>query len=281
MKQFEDALENQRHRQRKLDFESTNCLPKLQTPLPLEDQCASVYTINAFYQVQSEIVASVYFCQYISCEKEGDDWSFTIRAGDGSHFITKHATLRDEFSCSCNKFVQVGFPCSHMFTLFRNINLRSLPDKCILPRWTKQASMKPVYDVNEEIQKEGIDLDEKLVIKSELLNELHSYVNLIENDINGMKSFLSLIKRETTEFLKSQPSSKSRSDRFENFLGPVPNVVDIHPPPKTPKKGRPREKRLIGIAEVIRVQHSKESRLCGRCNQPGHNVRTCTASIPE
>ena len=60
--QFDNAIDSQRNTQRRLDFESSTCIPSIKTPFKVEKQCADLFTLSVFYDVQEEILDSVFKC---------------------------------------------------------------------------------------------------------------------------------------------------------------------------------------------------------------------------
>lgn len=279
--QFENAIDSQRYTQRKLDLESSTCLPSFRTPFEVEKQCASVFTLSVFYDLQVEIYDSVFNCVITGFIKEGDIHYYHVRLSCGKVITVNHSTSSDDLLCSCNKFLNVGLPCSHMFTVLRTIGSDFLPEKYINARWTKKSSLKPTFIINDVVVKEAVEMDEKKTLVSELLSEMHECVNIIEDDVDCMKDFLGLLRNKKSLYIQSMSKlpaptqQSSQLSRFEKFTGPLPTQVDILPPPQSKNKGRPRQKRIQGVVEKIMTQSSKEKRCCTICNHPGHNSRTC------
>ena len=170
---------------------------------------------------------------------------------------------------------------SFLVIFLYDIYMCKVPEKYIKTRWTKKSTLKPMFEINDVVFHEGAELNEKKVMVSELLSEMHSCVNLFEDDVDIMKHLLKVIRNEKQTLMESmskQSHGKTQSNqlsKFEKFVGPLPDQVDIHPPPQSKNKGRPRQKRLKGIVEKINAQVSKEARCCTICNMPGHNNRTC------
>ena len=239
------------------------------------------FTLNVFYEIQEEIVASVFYCVVSDFKKDGDDHCYHVRSIEANEYVVIHSISTEDLSCSCNKFMRVGLLCSHLFTVLRTIGKQTVPEKYVLPRWTKKRTLKPVFEIDDSVFKIGVELDERKLLVSELMSEMHTFVNIIEDDTEGIKSLLNMLKQEKNLYMhKMQIDSTSATDnnhlkRFENFIGPIPGQVDVLPPPKAKNKGRPKEKRLKSIGEKVIAQASKEPRLCGSCNKPGHNSRTC------
>ena len=56
---FDTALEKQRYRTEQLNFEALKSIPTFQTPLSIEKHASEMYTRAVFYDIQSEIKASI------------------------------------------------------------------------------------------------------------------------------------------------------------------------------------------------------------------------------
>ena len=76
--------------------------------------------------------------------------------------------------CSCNKFEFSGFLCSHALKVLGIQNIKLLPSRYILKRWTKQARVGCVLDSYGCILKE----DPKLDITNRYKDLCHNAINI-------------------------------------------------------------------------------------------------------
>ena len=174
--------------------------------------------------------------------------------------------------------MKVGRPCSHILFMLRTTQNNVLPNCYVLPRWTKKAILKPIFEVTDSVLKEGVEIDLKKALLSDLVSCFHSLVNDIEDDPEDIQCLFDLVRKERNERMQRPSATTGQSDivaTLERFVGPIPNTLDIHPPPKSKNKGRPRQSRLQSIVEKIHDKAKKETRYCKQCNKPGHNSRTC------
>ena len=227
----------------------------LKTALPIEKQCAFVFTLNVFHDIQKEICEAAYDCGFSNFEINGDVHHIHVTSRSGKVHIVKHFKSSSDFLCSCNKFMNDGLPCSHLFFVFRSIHMDELPEKFIIPRWTKKSTLKPTFKIDDSVYTQGSLLDERKALSNELFSEMHEFVNIIEDDVDAMRNLLRVLKQEKEVYLQNRQGSSSviqPVSRIQNFLGPLPEEIEVHPPPQSKNKGRPKQKRLKGIAETIR-----------------------------
>ena len=53
--QYDNALDSQRHTQRKADYDTAVDVPSMKTPLNMEKYCSEVFTLDLFYDLQQDI----------------------------------------------------------------------------------------------------------------------------------------------------------------------------------------------------------------------------------
>ena len=67
----------------------------------------------------------------------------------------------EEFVCMCNKFLNMGIPCSHMFLVFKNIGLKKVPPRYVKNRWTKKTILTPTFEIDGAIVEKSEKMDEE------------------------------------------------------------------------------------------------------------------------
>ena len=118
---------------------------------------------------------SVFKCVVSGMIRQEDVHYYHCRMITGKLFIVKHALVEDDLICSCNRFLNFGLPCSHLFLVLRILGFDSLPDKYIIARWLKKSSLKPTFLINDAFVKAAVDIAEKKSLVLELICEMHSY----------------------------------------------------------------------------------------------------------
>ncbi|GJW88578.1 FAR1 DNA binding domain, zinc finger, SWIM-type, MULE transposase domain containing protein [Tanacetum coccineum] len=79
---FESAMDIQRYTQKKKDHESRYNRLEFRTDWPLEKDAAEFFTLNIFYEIQDEIVASIAKCLSVNVEQMGGSEKYFIRDTD-------------------------------------------------------------------------------------------------------------------------------------------------------------------------------------------------------
>ncbi|CAA7061935.1 unnamed protein product [Microthlaspi erraticum] len=154
---YEQGLEQRREEERKEDFNSYNLQPFLQTKEPVEEQCRRLYTLTVFRIFQNELVQSYnYLC--LKTYEEGAMSRFLVRkCGNESekHAVTFSATNLNS-SCSCQMFEHEGLLCRHILKVFNLLDIRELPSRYILHRWTKNAEFGFVRDMESGVSSQDL-----------------------------------------------------------------------------------------------------------------------------
>ncbi|CAA0824990.1 Protein FAR1-RELATED SEQUENCE 7 [Striga hermonthica] len=137
---YEKALEQRREEERKEDFNSFNLQAVLHTKDPIEEQCRRLYTINMFKVFQKELL-ECYSYVGIKINMEGAINRYLVQKcgnADERNTVAFNASNLN-VSCSCKMFEFEGVLCRHALKVFQIMNVRELPSRYVLHRWTKNA----------------------------------------------------------------------------------------------------------------------------------------------
>ncbi|XP_019181678.1 PREDICTED: protein FAR1-RELATED SEQUENCE 5-like [Ipomoea nil] len=136
---FEKAIYKQRHYQLQLNAECEGKFPELKTPLLLERQAATTYTVKVFYDVQKEIVDACFSSQVVKKTNEGCTLKFDIEDTNKSTYSVEYNSTNRTVQCTCKMFHRIGLQCKHVFLAFKAANLERIPIQYILPRWSRNT----------------------------------------------------------------------------------------------------------------------------------------------
>ncbi|CAL0334635.1 unnamed protein product [Lupinus luteus] len=137
---YERGLERRREEERKEDFNTSNFQPLLQTKEPVEEQCRRLYTLTLFKVFQNELLQCYSYLGFKIYE-EGSLRRYLVRKGGNDmekHIITFNASNL-VISCSCQMFEYEGVLCRHALRVLQILELREVPSRYILHRWTRNA----------------------------------------------------------------------------------------------------------------------------------------------
>ncbi|KAL4320749.1 hypothetical protein AHAS_Ahas14G0041600 [Arachis hypogaea] len=138
---YERGLERRREEERNEDFNTSNFQPFLQTKEPVEEQCRRLYTLTIFKVLQKELLQCYSYLGFKAFQ-EGSISRYMVRKGGNDmekhHIVTFNASNLS-ISCSCQMFEYEGVLCRHALRVFQILELREVPSRYILHRWTKNA----------------------------------------------------------------------------------------------------------------------------------------------
>ncbi|XP_027329606.1 protein FAR1-RELATED SEQUENCE 7-like [Abrus precatorius] len=137
---YERGLERHREEERKEDFNTSNFQPILQTKEPVEEQCRRLYTLAIFKVFQKELLQCYSYLGFKIFEEGGLSRYLVRRCGNDmeKHVVTFNAPNLSA-SCSCQMFEYEGVLCRHVLRVFQILELREVPSRYILHRWTRNA----------------------------------------------------------------------------------------------------------------------------------------------
>ncbi|KAL8105212.1 protein FAR1-RELATED SEQUENCE 7-like [Apium graveolens] len=169
---YEKGLEQRREEERKEDFNSFNIQAALHTKDPIEEQCRRLYTLTMFKVFQKELL-ECYGYVGIKLNMEGVISRYMVQKcgnGDERNTVAVNASNLN-ISCSCKMFECEGILCRHALKVFQIMNVRELPSRYILHRWTKNAKYGILRDTDS-----GGGQDFKALMLWSLREEAANYI---------------------------------------------------------------------------------------------------------
>ncbi|CAN6554417.1 unnamed protein product [Malus baccata var. baccata] len=140
IKQYEKALVSWHEMELKADYDTTNTMPVLKTPSPMEKQAANLYTRRIFKKFQEELVETM---ANPATKIDDSGTVATYRVAKFGEDHKAHAvsfnSIEMKASCSCQMFEYSGIICRHILAVFRAKNVLTLPPQYVLKRWTRNA----------------------------------------------------------------------------------------------------------------------------------------------
>ncbi|XP_019178169.1 PREDICTED: protein FAR1-RELATED SEQUENCE 5-like [Ipomoea nil] len=278
---FDSAISAQRHAQAKLTADSESCFPVLKTPLALEKHAMDVYTISVFYDVQVEICEGCFSCRVVSlCECEGKV-CYGIKYGDKKAWSVEFLLADCSAICSCKMFERIGLVFRHMFFVFKDRGLERIPSMYLVSRWTKGASLKPIFDIDDTVVDQSAKVDNVRVLTNLLWSEIYACVGLADGNVERLEKLRRVICEQREFFIKdgrednNGVAGSSKESVIKSFCGDVSqgSTVEVRDPIKAKNKGG--GKRMKSAREKAVNKCVKQSRKCHTCDEYGHNSRTC------
>ncbi|KAI5654216.1 hypothetical protein M9H77_31403 [Catharanthus roseus] len=170
---YENAVEQRREEERAEDFNSFNLQAGLHTKDPIEEQCRRLYTSTMFKMFQKELI-DCYSYAGIKLNVEGAISRYLVQMcgnADERNTVAFNASNLN-ISCSCKMFEFEGVLCRHTLKVFQIMNIRELPSRYILHRWTKNAK----YGILRDVDSGGGSQDFKALMLWTLREEARNYI---------------------------------------------------------------------------------------------------------
>jgi zinc finger SWIM domain-containing protein 3 len=145
---FDRLLNDKRYKELLAEYNLRQKLPKIKMLSPMLVQAAKIYTSQPFlkFQKQYEEFQGAYVKERIERNSSHEYIvSFYDKPQDRRVIWN---SLEHSVSCSCRKFERCGILCGHALKILDVMNIKVLPKKYILKRWTKDARNEIVQYFN-------------------------------------------------------------------------------------------------------------------------------------
>ncbi|XP_019151959.1 PREDICTED: protein FAR1-RELATED SEQUENCE 5-like [Ipomoea nil] len=278
MAQYNSAIGEQRHNQAKLIAENEGSYPETKTPLSIEKNAATVYTINIFYELQTEIWEASFTNHIIHKHNVGDICKYKVEDTDGKMFEVTETPQAEEIECACKKFNRVGILCRHVLLVMKTRGYESIPRKYIVPRWTRDACAHPLHNVLWARRTNIPTSNETTKVANQLWTEFYNCMGLVNgwpDKMDQMLATLQQLKKYLEKERQQTEDGANNTSVLERLVGSTkPGDIQIKPPKVAKNKGSGKRLKSNREKAMSKTQKKKE-RTCNTCGLPGHNSRTC------
>lgn len=157
-KQFQIMVNKQRYKELEASYNMGTCAPRLMANVILLKHASEVYTPKAYEVFQREYEK----CLNVVVNKCSQNEAFTeYKAnmyGNPREYKLTFNVVDDNVTCSCTKFELVGIPCCHALKVLDHQNIKVLPARYILKRWTRDARVGSVIETHANAPGENAKL---------------------------------------------------------------------------------------------------------------------------
>ncbi|KAK9735787.1 hypothetical protein RND81_04G227700 [Saponaria officinalis] len=271
-----EAKWNERHTHKRLEMESNNSVLKTITPLSLESHALTVYTHEVFYEIQEEIKSSMCGCGIVGYSRSASLEMTAIEDSQRSKtFAVQYNALTSDVLCTCKLFERIWLICRHIFWVFSNKLLKTISEKYILTRWSKNALRGPIYDLNGNIIENYDAADESQLEMSKVWSEFYNVIFVVAKKEADILRDLQRVLREFKDTVEPAKEKMSKRQEMEMLIGcSTPDEVRILPPRHSKNKGS--GKRIITSKNKAIEKAKKPKRRCGNCKRMAyHDSRNC------
>lgn len=145
---LERVIKGKRDNELDAEYEARKKLPRIKMRVPILVQASKIYTPCIFEYFQNEYERSM--ATYIK-SSEHNEFIVAIEApGEGSTFEEECKVVgnyaEQQALCTCGQFERTGILCSHALKVLDVMNIKSLPKRYILKRWTREARVGAIED---------------------------------------------------------------------------------------------------------------------------------------
>ena len=142
LKRVEHVVQDKREKEVQSEFESRNKQPRIEMMAPMLLQASMIYTPAIFEVFQAEY--EKHLAAYTVGSNGTNEFVITIGALRGTLTVEEERKVivnaADQMvSCSCRLFERIGILCRHALKGLDLVNIKILPERYILKRWTRDA----------------------------------------------------------------------------------------------------------------------------------------------
>ncbi|CAO2034992.1 unnamed protein product [Urochloa humidicola] len=156
LRHIEKVINDRRHKELEIEYSSRLKLPYFKIKAPILTQASEAYATMIFqlFQEEHEEFQSAYI---VNRDESGPCREYIISIIDKEKQFKVYGNSTDQtVSCSCGKFETKGFLCSHALKVLDAMDIKYLPDRYILKRWTKYARCLTSSEVPDGIESENV-----------------------------------------------------------------------------------------------------------------------------
>lgn len=229
---FERVVDEQRFKEILANDKMSRCMPKLMGNVIVLKHASDIYTPKAFeiFQREYEKCLNVVVSQ---CSENGCLLEYKVNTfGQTKEYIVTFNSSDDTVICNCMKFENVGFLCGHALKVLDNRNIKVVPSRYILKRWTKDARIGSVRHSSEFIAQGNPKLVAatrykdlcrsilKISSRASASEEAFDYASRqLDEVIEGVEKILALKPEEAQGITSSSTAvNGSESENAELFL---------------------------------------------------------------
>ncbi|CAK9136802.1 unnamed protein product [Ilex paraguariensis] len=212
-KHFESTINQQRYKDLEASYDMGASTPALMGNVILLKHASRIYTQKAFEVFQREYEKSLNVVVDICSQNDALVEYKANMFGKSKEFLVTFNSLNDTVSCSCVKFENVGLLCSHALKVLDHRNIKVVPSRYILKRWTKDARIDNAKEYCGCAHKQ----DPKLITATRYKDLCHSVMKVSARAAESDKAFefaakqLDEVMKGVEKILTSKPSEEDQA----------------------------------------------------------------------
>lgn len=137
---YERVVDEHRYAELQADFHASQSFPRI-PPSKMLRQAANIYTPIVFEIFRKEFEMFV-DCMLFSCAEADPTYDYKVVVTENpKEHVVRFDSTESFATCSCKKFEFMGVPCCHVLKVLDFKNIKELPLRYFLKRWTKEAKV--------------------------------------------------------------------------------------------------------------------------------------------
>lgn len=213
---------------------------------------------------------------------EDGNIQYEISDGGAMTYRVVHTVSSKSAICNCNRFIQLGVLCKHIFLVFKDMKMEIIPDQYIVSRWTRSACLRPIFQIDGSVVDQTTDIEGMKLVVNQLWGDFYTCLQMAEGNMERLTGLRNALKQQKEIFHEAGVDYSGRIGKqkvVENYCGTItPGDTIVLPPMQAKNKGS--GKRLKGGKEKAEALQTKPKRICSTCKQLGHHdARNCPYGV--
>ncbi|KAK1582750.1 hypothetical protein Q3G72_017880 [Acer saccharum] len=160
---YEQALKRIMGRESDKDFESEHKYRIVNDGEFLLKHAARLYTRKVFNKFKDEWnEVNRYKVEERECDDEYHTYLVKTKFGEPEEFIVKLNLQNYKGMCECRNFDFVGILCRHVLKVFVRLDIDTIPEHFVLPRWKQEANKFRIMDSEDLVKNDNNEESEAL-----------------------------------------------------------------------------------------------------------------------
>ncbi|KAM3215664.1 hypothetical protein ACQJBY_067600 [Aegilops geniculata] len=217
LRHLQKVISDRRHRELEMEYGSRLMMPYLKIRAPVLTQASEVYTSVIFqlFQEEYEEFQSAYI---VSRDESGPcrEYVVSLVEKEDRQYTVYGNPMEQTVACSCGKFDMLGFLCSHALKILDVMDIKYIPERYIMKRWTKYARRLTSSSPEVPVPGQAVQAEESLEISSNRYQHLcPKYVRLVarasecEESSRVLDQFWGQLGEKVEQILQKQTSVSS------------------------------------------------------------------------
>ncbi|KAK0608305.1 hypothetical protein LWI29_028654 [Acer saccharum] len=272
---YEQALKRIMGRESDEDFESEHKYRIVNDGEFLLKHAAQLYTRKVFNKFKDEWnEVNRYKVEERECDDEYHTYLVKTKFGEPEEFIVKLNLQNYKGMCECRNFDFVGILCRHVLKVFVRLDIDTIPEHFVLPRWKQEANKFRIMDSEDFVKNDNNEEFEALRLSHmchQATKLAYTAASSKEKYIIYMEALNELSRKFSEVYEHEHPIDRlqMKDDLCDKVHSSQSLLMD---PNVSQTKGRKKDvNNSKRIKSGIELSLNKKKRQCKLCEKYGHD----------